>query len=267
MSADAPVDDELRARVFLRAVLPLVDLIAEHEADRGPIASRAEGSIELSVRDRALFTTLRVHRGGRASVRAERCATADVRWTFRDPRALNELFMGRASLPSITPWGGALSPLVSLRALALLAGLRVLDPKSASRAVNEREKSLRVQLLLSLVTRAMAELHRASWPAARALTVVDRERVFQWSVRGTSVGAWLRVRPDRACAGRGAYLLREPFVHTEFRDVEAAFAALTTSASQMEGFRGGAVVTHGSPEYARKVSHLMQLVDGLLTER
>jgi hypothetical protein len=262
LSALVEDDATLRARVFLRAVLPLVRLLAERST--GPL-SRARGAIELSLADGSLASTLRLDEGA-AHVAHERCERADVRWVFRDARALNDFFIGRPSLPKITPWMGLASPRLSARALGLLLGLRVLDARASRRgAITHEEQRLRVRMLLALVTRAIAELHRCAWEPARALTKVDRERVFQWTVADTGDGAYLRVRPDRACAGTGAYSQREPFVHTVFRDVESAFAALTASASQMEGFRGGAVVTHGSPEYARKVSYLMQQVDQMLT--
>lgn len=260
----ALVEDEatLRARVFLRAVLPLVRLLSERSTSRW---SSATGAIELSLADGSLASTLQLDAGSAAVVH-ERREGADVRWVFRDARSLNDFFMGRPSLPTITPWMGLASPRLSARALELLLGLRVLDARASRRsALTYEDKRLRVRMLLALVTRAIAELHRCAWAPARALTKVDRERVFQWTVADTGDGAYLRVRPDRACAGTGAYSQREPFVHTVFRDVESAFAALTASASQMEGFRGGAVVTHGSPEYARKVSYLMQQVDAMLT--
>lgn len=258
MSAET-ADDALRARVFLRAVLPLVSLVAE----RSKALSASQGAIELSLSDGSLVSTLHLD-GARARVAHERCERADVRWVFRDARSLEDFFVGRPSLPKISPWMGLASPRLSARALQLLLGLRVLDPRNNPPTLSLEDKRLRVRMLLALVTRAIAELHRCGWAPARALTKVDRERVFQWTIAETGDGAFLRVRPDRAHAGTGAYGSREPFVHTVFRDVDSAFAALTASASQMEGFRGGAVVTHGSPEYVRKVSYLMQQVDAML---
>ena len=253
----------LRARVFLRAVLPLVRLLAERSRSPWSLAL-GSGAIELSLADGSLASTLWLE-GPRARVTHERCERPDVRWVFRDAGSLVDFFLGRPSLPKITPWMGLASPRISARALSLLLGLRVLDPKHNPRTLSLEDKRLRVKMLLALVTRAIAELHRCEWPAARSITKVDRERVFQWAIAATGDGAYLRMRPDRACAGTGAYGAREPFVHTVFRDVESAFSALTESASQMEGFRGGAVVTHGSPEYARKIAFLMQQVDAMLT--
>ncbi|MBL8684154.1 MAG: hypothetical protein JNK05_33580 [Myxococcales bacterium] len=260
MSADTHDDCALRARVFLRAVLPLVSLVAERS--RG-LSATTRGAIELSLADESLASTLSVD-GARAHVTHGRSERPDVRWVFRDARSLNDFFIGRPSLPKITPWMGLASPLVSARGTQLLLGLRVLDPRNNPPSLSLEDKRLRVRMLLALVTRAIAELHRCEWAPARSLTKVDRERVFQWTISETGDGAYLRVRPDRACAGTGVYSGREPFVHTVFRDVESAFSALTASKSQMEGFRGGAVVTHGSPEYVRKVSYLMQQVDAML---
>jgi hypothetical protein len=150
-------------------------------------------------------------------------------------------------------------------AAQLLKQLELLEPPSsrARARMTHDERALRVELVLTLVTRALEELHRAGWPPMRELADESPERVFQWTC-GDSIAAFLRIGHGRVQSGRGVYGAREPFVKFAFPDVDAAFDVLMATESSMEGFKGGRVETYGSPEYARKVGLLMQKVDAFL---
>jgi hypothetical protein len=192
----------------------------------------------------------------------------DVRCVWPDARALARFFAGRASLPSVTPLFGLTSARLVARTLSLLSGLRVLEPQSArARArLSTAEKALRVTLILSLAPRALACLHEGRWPKMVELATDSPERVYQWSVTGTNIASHLRVHQGTVSWGNGIYEGRAPFVAFVFADVESAFQVLTAETSSMKGFRGGAVATYGSPEYARKVSLLLQEMDAFLAE-
>jgi hypothetical protein len=123
-----------------------------------------------------------------------------------------------------------------------------------------------VRLLLALVTRALAELHRGGFPEMVDLVAASPERVYQWTVAGSDIGAFVRVGAGRVHAGRGTYARRRPFVHFVFRDTDSALAVLTSSESQMASVREARVETIGSPEYTRKIALLMQRVDALLQD-
>jgi hypothetical protein len=123
---------------------------------------------------------------------------------------------------------------------------------------------VRVRLVLEVVTRALARLHREGWEPIVTLAEKSPDRVYQWSVGDKDIGVWIRMHDGRVRAGRGVYTKRRPFVHYSFPDVEAAFDVLTASESSMEGFKKGRVETYGSPEYARKMAVILQKVDELL---
>jgi hypothetical protein len=114
--------------------------------------------------------------------------------------------------------------------------------------------------------RGLDQLARGGHPEMAELVASSPDRVYQWTVEETGVGAFLRMRQGRTRAGDGQYARRRPFVHFIFPSVEGAFRVFTTRGSQMEAVQRGLVRTEGSPEYTRKMSGLMQKIDELLTE-
>ena len=165
-------------------------------------------------------------------------------------------------LPSVS--GALRHPVLFTRVARLFATLNMLQPQAAP--LEPAQRSLRVTLLLQLVTRALAELQHGAHPGMTALTAASPDRLYQWTVAREGIVCWLRMKEGKVLTGRGACTAREPFVHFVFPDVDAALAVLTATGSQMDGVRGGAVEVIGSPEYSRKISLLMQQVDQLLVE-
>jgi hypothetical protein len=255
-----PAREAMRAQVFLRSVLPLVEVMV---AEDPTLASQLGQNATVQIQVAGSVTGARLcARGGAIAVEQGVRPDAHVRCEFTDLRALNSFFAGRLALPRLI--GALRHPLMVVGAARLLASLRILHPQAAPASPTLR--ALRVKLLLYLCTRALAELHRQGHPLMRELVDESPERVFQWTVQSAGIGAFLRMQAGRVKAGRGIYSRRRPFVSFVFPDPEAALAVLTTSKSQMSLVRGGQVQTLGSPEYTRKISLLMQKVDELLRE-
>lgn len=252
--------ERLRARLNLRAVLPLLPImVAEH-----PPTARRLGAltsiVRLDIRDRDIGATLRfrtgrltVHPGPRLS------EPVDVHCQFASVRALNRFFAGRPTLPRIFGWR---HPIVLAQTARLLLGLRLLQPDSAPAAPAERR--LRARLLLALIVHGLAELYRGGHPDMVALVRASPDRVYQWSVGDGALGAYVRMRAGRLLIGDGPCRARRPFVRYHFRDVDALLQVLGETESQMTGLRGGLFRTEGSPEYTRKIAMLMQYIDSLL---
>ncbi len=265
MTPPAPggVDREaLRARVFLRSVLPLLKVVMAEQPGLARMWRGVSAAVQLRSADGRAGACLRFS-GGALSVEQEAGERdrAEVRCVFRDLRALNAFFAGGRALPRVSGLG---HPLLLYKAARLLSSLRVLQPQPAP--ARPEERALRVKLILYLVTHALAELHRGGHPQMVELVESSPERVYQWTVASAGIGAYLRMERGRVKAGRGTYLRRRPFVHFVFPDVDAALSVLTATDSQMGGVRGGLVQALGSPEYVRKISLLMQKVDELLVE-
>jgi hypothetical protein len=253
-----------RALVFLRAVLPLLEVVVKERPAAARLLRGLSATVEIAAEGTDIAARLSFERGELHVLHgpAER---PTLRFVFPDVLALNDFFAGKPRIPRITPFFGITHPILLVRTLRLLAALRILEPPRAGAPPPPAdERALRVRLLLSLVTRALERLHREGHGPMCELAEQSPDRVYQWTVTGTDIASWLRMHDGRVKSGRGVYSCRRPFVHFVFPDVDAAFAVLTATGSQMSGFRGGSVVTYGSPEYTRKMALLMQKVDELL---
>lgn len=250
-----------RAALNLRCVLPSLEtLLARRPEHATPFAStRAVVQLEVPGTDTAAHLifdkSLRVVPGRHAG-------PVSLRATWPDHAALNGFFTDGSPLPSLD--GLLRHPLLTYRLASLLGNLCVLDPKTP--APTPADRALKVELVLTLITRAVAELHALGHPEMRALVASSPDRVYQWSVTDAGLGAWVRMRQGRARAGLGTYAHRRPFVHYVFPTLEGAFGVFTNQGSQMKGVEEGWVRVEGSPEYSRKVSLLMQQADALLTD-
>lgn len=252
--------EELRARVFVRALVPLLELVVRDHPSMASAFASVDATVQVALAGSPLAARLTFD-GGRLTVSNE-SGPADLAFTFKDVAALNAFFGGALVLPSVA--GALRHPVLLTRVARLFAKLGMLQPQEAP--ADGAERALRVTLLLQLVTRALAELQHGGHPGMNALTAASPDRLYQWSVAREGIHAWLRMKDGKVLTGRGACPDREPFVHFVFPDVDAALAVLTATGSQMDGVRGGAVEVIGSPEYSRKISLLMQQVDQLLVE-
>jgi hypothetical protein len=256
----------LRALLFLRAVLPLLEVVVAERPAARRLLRGLSGTAQFEARG-ADFAARLSFEGGALRISHGAPGDATLRFVFRNLSAMNDFFAGKPRLPWISPYLGIKNPVMLVRTARLLAALRILEPPRPGAAPPPpEERALRVRLLLYLVPRALERLHREGHGPMRELAEDSPDRVYQWTVTGTDIAAWLRMHAGRVKSGRGVYERRKPFVHFMFPDVDAAFGVLTATGSQMSGFRGGRVVTYGSPEYTRKMALLMQQVDELLTQ-
>ncbi len=255
MDADARV--ALRARLNLRAVLPLTRLVLADSPSLARFFSGASGVVQIDAADSG--AQLKFDRGALTIV-PEIGNSSTVRLRFPDLPTLNRFFAGQGARPQIS---GLAHPLLIARTLWLLSSLRILDPERPAPTVEDRAR--RVRLIVAMVVRALDQLARGGHPEMRRLVENSPDRVYQWSVSESGAAGWLRMRNGLTRCGDGVYPFRRPFVQFIFPSVEGAFRVFTNTGSQMEAVQRGHVRTEGSPEYTRTMSGLMQKVDELLT--
>lgn len=266
MNSEGLFRERLRAHLYLVAVLPLLEIVVAERSDVRELLRGLSGSVQFEARG-ADFAGRFVFEGGSLRVFYGPPEPSTLHFVFRRLAAMNEFFAGKPRLPWISPYLGLHHPVMVARVARLLMALRILEPPGKDAALPApEERALRVRLLLYLVTRALERLHSQGYGPMLEFAEGSPDRVYQWTVLGTDIAAWVRVRAGRVKCGRGTFAARRPFVHFVFPDVDAAFSVLTATGSQMQGFRGGRVVTYGSPEYTRKMALLMQDVDKLLIE-
>ncbi|MGC4086670.1 MAG: hypothetical protein QM756_02000 [Polyangiaceae bacterium] len=250
---------ELRARLFLRAVLPLLETVIEHSPEQARPFRDVSERVRFSLRASEQSATL-CFGAGALRVLPDDTEKASVDFQFPDVAALNRFFSGGFTLPRVV---GLSHPLLIAKVLRLLLTLQVLKPGPAPSEAAER--ALRVRLVLRLISRALCELHWGGFAPMCELVEASPERVYQWSVEREGIAMWLRMQRGKVQCGDGVHPHRAPFVLFSFPDVDAALRVFGSS-EHMTGVRDGSVQTFGSPEYTRKVAHLMQCMDQLLME-
>lgn len=265
-SEDITQRERLRADLYLAAVLPLLEVVMQERPHFRQLVRGLSGTVQFEARNSDLAAKI-IFVGESLRVVPGPPEKSTLRFVFGHLGKMNEFFAGKPRFPRMKPYLGFLHPRMTLQTLRLLMVLRILEPPHPNAPPpDSHEKALRVRLLLYLVTRALERLHHGGHGPMYNLAQDSPDRVYQWTVEGTDIAAWVRMHHGRVKSGRGTCAARRPFVHFVFPDVEAAFAVLTATSSQMQGFRGGSVVTYGSPEYTRKMALLMQDVDKLLLE-
>ena len=256
------MSETLRAALYCQAVLPLLSVLAENDPGVAKLLQGLKATVTLEAAGFGARITLS---DNKLLVAAASEQESTLRFRFRDLASMNAFFSGKPVLPRILPYFGLTHPVLLTRFGRLLAALRLLEPPPPDAPLPPpEERALRVRLLLYLVTRALSVLHHEGFETMAELAEKSPERVYLWTVFGTDIAAFLRMHNGRVHSGRGMYSRRRPFVHFAFPSVDAAYAVLTASGSQMTGFRGRNVETYGSPEYTRKIALLMQQVDALL---
>jgi len=251
---------ELRARVFLKAVLPLLETVLAHSAEHARAFDGVTAQLCFSVEQCGAPSATLDFQSGRLRVLAQSVANPTVDFRFRDVAALNRFFGGSLSVPRVT---GLAHPRLIAKVLRLMLSLQVLKPGPPPPSAAER--ALRVRLVLTLLSRGLVQLHLGGHAPMVELVSASPERVYQWTVERERIAVWLRMHLGRIQAGSGTYEKRAPFVHFVFPDVDAALKVFGSS-EQMSGVRDGSVRTLGSPEYTRKLAYLMQCMDQLLVE-
>lgn len=258
---------QLRARLYLRAVLPLIEQLVAAKPHLLP-PRLGEAHIFIGLVEGGLGADLWLHRGTARVLAADVAPPTGLAILFRDVGQLNQFFSGQACWPHLR--GALHHPRQLLAVLHLLMALQILQPQ-ARPPREHASQALHVRVLLLLVVRALAELARSGQGDFAQWVAHSPERVIQWSAGPPGqdpdeVAVFVRMAQGRVQVGRGIYRQRRPFVHFAFRDVEAALRMLTTPESQMTGLRDGLLNTVGSPEYTRKIAWHMQLIDQLLLE-
>lgn len=252
-------DDALRARLCTRALLPLVETLAELDPRARAIAEGPDVVVLVTGGEARAWLAIG---GGRAAALAEPPGGEVARLDLGTERALADFFAGRVAAAGGALGSAVRSPRAIGRALRLLARLRVLEPRAE---VPAEERVLYTRLVLRFLARGIAELARPGGdPAAERLAARSPDRVYQWRVAETGEAAWLRLRAGRVGSGVGVHPERSPFVETVFPTTDAAYRVLAGASSRMDSVARGDVETVGSPEYGRAIARLSQRLDVVL---
>jgi hypothetical protein len=275
-TAAAPPDRQLlRARLFLRAALPVAKVILEDdpamkkrfEGVRARIQFVAKGAPEplgayLVFGEPATAPGEAAPDSPSAAFRVEQgfCERPDVTFTFGSVQKLNDFFAGKTVLPGIK---GLRRLALVAKVVRLLLALKLMLPNAQPKDPVKRR--LKVKMTIYMITTALSQYNNGGDPEMRDWTSKQPERVYQMLVEPEGIAAYLRVRGGLSKAGRGVYERRRPFVEMRFHGVDGALAVMNKEVGFIDGVAKGFVRIEGSPEYAANLNDFMMRVQGLLT--
>jgi hypothetical protein len=286
--AAAPDRQLLRARLFLRAALPVAKVLLEDDpvtkkrfegvrarvqfiakgapeplgaymvfgeppaAGEGAAADEAAATSAASPAAPAPATGFRVEQGF--------CERPTITFTFSSVEKLNDFFAGRTVLPGIKGLG---KPGLLAKVIQLLLALKLMLPSAQPKDPDKRR--LKVKMTIYMITTALSQYNKAGDPEMAHWTSKQPERIYQMLVEPEGIAAYLRVRAGLSKAGRGVYARRRPFVLMRFHGVDGALAVMNKEVGFIDGVAKGYVRVEGSPEYAANLNDFMMRVQALLT--
>jgi hypothetical protein len=271
----APPDRQLlRARLFLRAALPVAKVILEDdpgmkkrfEGVRARVQFLAKGAPEpvgayLVFGEPAEASDEAAAGSPSAAFRVEQgfCERPDITFTFGSVQKLNNFFAGKTVLPGIK---GLHRLALVAKMLRLLLALKLMLPSVQPK--DPAKRRLKVKMTIYMITTALSQYNKGGDPEMTNWTSKQPERVYQMLVEPEGIGAYLRVRGGLTKAGRGVYERRRPFVLMQFHGVDGALAVMNKEVGFIEASAKGFVRIEGSPEYAANLNDFMMRVQGLL---
>jgi hypothetical protein len=272
----APPDRQLlRARLFLRAALPVAKVILEDdpgmkkrfEGVRARVQFVAKGAPEplgayLVFGEPAPAPDEAAAGAPPAAFRVEQgfCERPDLTFTFGSVQKLNDFFAGKTVLPGIK---GFRRLALVVKVVRLLLALKLMLPNAQPKDAAKRR--LKVKMTIYMITTALSQYNNGGDPEMTSWTSKQPERVYQMLVEPEGIAAYLRVRGGLSKAGRGMYARRRPFVLMRFHGIDGALAVMNKEVGFIDGVAKGFVRIEGSPEYAANLNDFMMRVQGLLT--
>jgi hypothetical protein len=271
----APPDRQLlRARLFLRATLPVAKVILEDDPGMKERFERVRARVQFMAKatpeplgaylvfgEQAAAPDEAAAGVPSAAFRVEQglCERPDITFTFGSVQKLNDFFAGKTVLPGIK---GLHKLGLVAKVFRLLLALKLMLPSAQPK--DPAKRRLKVKMTIYMITTALSQYNNGGDPEMMSWTSKQPERVYQMLVEPEEIGAYLRVRGGLTKAGRGVYARRRPFVLMRFHGVDGALAIMNKEVGFIDGVAKGFVRIEGSPEYAANLNDFMMRVQGLL---
>ncbi|NLN93157.1 MAG: hypothetical protein GX130_07620 [Candidatus Hydrogenedens sp.] len=258
--------EELTSRLVFNAVLPVIRVMLEDDPAMKKRFEKTTAQVQFQAKGKeGLVGASLCFDQGTFAVNQGFVEKPDLVFSFKSLKAMNDMFRGKPVLPSPGPLLPAMftKPRLLKNVFAVLLGMKILMP--ASKPKTPEKAHLKVKMTLYMVSTALSQMNKAGDPDMQAWTEKQPERVYQWSVDGTDIACYLRVKAGKSKAGRGVYKGRKPFVHMIFKSVDAALPVLGNTIDTVSAIGQGLVFSDGSPEYGGRLGDFMMKVANLLS--
>ena len=253
--------DILAARLFTHAVFPVIRVILNDDPNMNKRFRNVKANVQFTAKDEAGDIGARlIFDKGEFSVEQGIYENPDIAFSFSSVRKMNDMLAGKPVIPKISGFG---KPLLLAKIFSLLLALKIMMP--SARPKNPDKKRLKVKLAFYMVTTALSQYNKGGDPDMVKWTTKQPDRIYQITVDGTDIAAYLRVKGGKSKAGRGVYARKRPFIHMRFYSIDGALAVLLRDVEFVEGVAKGYVTIEGAPEYAAQLNDFMQRIQSMLT--
>jgi len=185
--------------------------------------------------------------------------SSDIVFSFKTHDTFNAFMAGKTVIPKIK---GYTRPLLLFKVISLLLAMKLLMPNA--NPADPAKKRLKTKLVIYMITTALSQYNKGGDPEMTAWTKKQPDRVYQISIKGEDIAAYLRVKAGKSKAGRGMYTRRRPFVHMEFNGVDCALPIFLNQIEFVEAVAKLYVSIEGSPEYAANLNDFMQRIQAMI---
>jgi len=251
----------LAARLFTHAVFPVMKVILNDDPKMKQKFSGVTANVQFRAKDPAgdIGAWLVLDKG---DFRVEQgiCDSPDITFSFSSVKKMNDMLAGKPVIPGISGFSkfGLL-----VKVFSLLLSLKIMMPDARPKKMDK--KALKVKLAFYMITTALSQYNKGGDPDMVKWTTKQPDRIYQITVDGTDIAAYLRVKAGKSKAGRGVYTRKRPFIHMKFHEIDGALAVLLRDVEFVEGVAKGFVTIEGAPEYAAQLNDFMQRIQAMLT--
>jgi len=251
----------LTARLFFRAVFPIIKVILNDDPGMNKKFKDVKAEVQFIAKDeKGPVGAWLIFNDGEFNVEYGICQNPDITFSFKSVKKMNDMLAGKPVIPSIK---GFTNVSLLIKTLSLLLSLKILMPNA--RPKDPQKKKLKVKLSFYMITTALSQYNKGGDQDMVKWTTKQPDRIYQISVEGEDIAAYLRVKAGNSKAGRGFYLRKRPFLHMKFHGVDGALAVLLRDAEFVDAVGKGYVSVEGAPEYAAQLNDFMQRIQAMLT--
>lgn len=262
----ATAQELITARIICRAVLPVIKVMLDDNPKVGRKFQGVTAKVQFVANDAAgpIGACLQFTDGALEVVQGI-TEDPDLIFRFSSVPKMIAMFAGKPVLPSLGPLlkGFATRPGLLINVFGILLGMKILMP--AAKPKTPDMARLKVKMTLYMVSTALSQLNKGGDPDMVKWTEKQPERIYQWSVKGTDIACYLKVKAGQTKAGRGEYTRRKPFVHMIFKDIDSALPVLSNSVDTVTAIGTGLIENDGSPEYGGKIGDFMLKIAEMLS--
>jgi hypothetical protein len=254
----------MTAKLFFNAAFPVMQVVLDDDPKMHRKFENVVATVQIgAVNNGELVACHLIFDHGKVTVVEGPAEKADITMTFPTVAKMNTMFRGGMALPSIK---GITKVGLLIKVFSLLMSLMLMMP--TSRPKDLAKKTLKVNMCLYMITRALSVYNKAGDPDMQEWVLRQPDRIYQFIVEPyeeTNIACYLRVKAGNSKSGHGIYERRKPFVLFHFKSVDGAMKVLLKDVEFVEGVEKGYVETIGSPEYACQLNDFMAILQSMLT--